>query len=55
VTAQWVHVQTKQRYIFGCKIWSDEVAKIPTAGDTIVFIVNLRHPEQYAVDVQSLS
>ena len=55
VTAQWVHVQTKQRYIFGCKIWSDEVAKTPTAGDTIVFIVNLRHPEQYAVDVQSLS
>src|SRR5437868_10366848 len=55
VTAQWVHVQTKQRYIFSSKIWSDEVAKTPTVGDTIVFIVNLRHPQQYAVDVQSLS
>lgn len=55
VTAQWIHVQTKQSYIFRSKAWSDDVAKLPTVGDTIVFIVGLRHPQHYAVDWQSLS
>lgn len=55
VTAQWIHAQTKQSYLFRSKAWSDDVAKIPTAGDTIVFIVGLRHPPHYAVDLQSLS
>src|SRR6266699_1504655 len=53
VTAQWMHSQTKQSYTFRSKVWSDDVAKTPTAGDTIVFIVDLRHPQQYAVDLQS--
>ena len=55
VTAQWMHSQTKQSYTFRSTVWSDDVAKTPTAGDTIVFIVDLRHPQQYAVDLQSLS
>jgi len=55
VTAQWMHSQTKQSYTFRSKVWSDDVAKTPTAGDTIVFIVDLRHLQQYAVDLQSLS
>ena len=55
VTAQWMQSQTKQSYTFRSKVWSDDVAKTPTAGDTIVFIVDLRHPQQYAVDLQSLS
>ncbi len=55
VTAYWMHAQTKQSYIFCSKVWSDEVAKTPTTGQTVVFIVDLRHPQRYAVDGQSLS
>ena len=55
VTAEWMHTQTKQRYLLRSKVWSDEVAKTPTTGQTVVFIVDLRHPQRYAVDGQSLS
>jgi len=53
VTAEWMYPQTKQRYLFRGKVWADDVAKTPTRGQTAVFIVNLRHPERSAVDVQS--
>jgi multidrug efflux pump subunit AcrB len=55
VTAQWMHARTKQLYIFRSKIWSDDVAKTPTLGQTAVFIVNLRHPECSTADPQSFS
>ena len=55
VTAKWVHAQTKQSYIFRSKVWSDDVAKPPTKGQTVVFIVDLRHPERSTVDLQSFS
>ena len=55
VTAGWTYPQTKQRYLFRGKVWAEEVAKTPTPGQTVVFIVNLRHPERSAVDVQSFS
>src|SRR6266568_8504589 len=55
VTAGWMHAQTKQSYTFRSKIWSDDVAKTPTTGQTVVFIVDLRHPQHSAVDVQSIS
>jgi hypothetical protein len=55
VTAEWMHAQTKQRYLFRSKVWAEEVAKPPTPGQTVVFIVDLRHPERSAVDVQSFS
>ena len=55
VTAEWMHAQTKQRYLLHSKVWSDDVAKPPTPGQTVVFIVDLRHPERSAVDVQSFS
>ena len=55
VTAVWMHTQTKQSYIFRSKVWSDDVAKPPTTGQTVVFIVGLRHPQHSAVDVQSFS
>jgi hypothetical protein len=55
VTAEWMHAQTKQSYLFRSKVWSDDVAKAPTPGQTVVFIVDLRHPERSAVDVQSFS
>jgi hypothetical protein len=55
MTAEWMHSQTKQKYTFRSKVWSDEVAKTPTKGHTIVFMVDLRHPERYTVDLQSLS
>jgi hypothetical protein len=55
VTAQWMHAQTKQSYIFRSRIWSDDVAKPPATGQTVVFIVDLRHPQHSAVDVQSFS
>lgn len=55
VTAWWMHAQTKQSYTFRSKIWSDDVAKPPTTGQTVVFIVDLRHPQHSAVDVQSIS
>ena len=55
VTAGWLHAQTKQSYTFRSKVWSDDVAKPPTTGQTVVFIVDLRHPQHSAVDVQSIS
>ena len=55
MTAEWMHSQTKQKYTFRSKVWSDEVAKTPTKGQTIVFMVDLRHPQRYTVDLQSLS
>ncbi len=55
VTAEWIHGRTKQRYTFRGKVWADDIAKIPTTRQTIVFIVDLRHPQRYAVDLQSLS
>ncbi len=55
MTAEWMPSQTKQKYTFRSKVWSDEVAKTPTKGHTIVFIVDLRHPQRYTVDLQSLS
>jgi hypothetical protein len=55
VTAEWMHTQTKQSYIFRSKVWADDVAKTPTPGQTVVFIVDLRHPQHSAVDVQSFS
>jgi hypothetical protein len=55
VTAEWMHAQTKQRSLLRSKVWSDEVAKPPTPGQTVVFIVDHRHPERSAVDVQSFS
>jgi hypothetical protein len=51
VTAQWTHPQTKQSYLFRSKLWSDDVAKPPTTGQTVVFIVDPRHPEHSAVGV----
>src|SRR2546421_2453534 len=50
VTAGWMHAQTKQSYTFRSKLWSDDVAKPPTTGQTVVFIVDLRHPQHSAVD-----
>jgi hypothetical protein len=55
VTAEWMHALTKQRCLLHSKVWSDDVAKPPTPGQTVVFIVDLRHPERSAVDVQSFS
>jgi hypothetical protein len=55
VTAEWMHAQTKQSYIFRGKIWSDDVAKPPTTGQTVVFIVDFCHPEHPVVEVQSFS
>jgi hypothetical protein len=55
VTAEWMHAQTKQSYLFRSKVWFDEVAKTPTTGQTVVFIVALRHPEHSTADVQSFS
>jgi hypothetical protein len=55
VTAHWLHPQTEKKYTFCSKVWSDDVAKIPTAGDAIIFIVDLRHPQRYALDLQSTS
>ena len=55
VTAKWVDAQTKQSYFFRSKVWSDDVAKQPTTGQTVVFIADIRHPHRSAVDVQSFS
>ena len=55
VTAEWMDAQTKQRYLLRSKVWSDEVAKPPTSGHTVVFLLNLRRPDRSAVDVQSFS
>jgi len=55
VTAEGTYPQTKQRYLFRGKVWTDDVAKTPTRGQAVVFLVNLRHPERSAVDVQSFS
>ncbi len=46
VTAHWLHPQTKQNCTSHSKVWSDAVAKTPTVGDTIVIIVDLRHPQE---------
>jgi hypothetical protein len=55
LTAVWMQTQTKHSYLFRSKVWSDDVAKPPTAGQTVVFIVDRRHPQRSAVDVQSFS
>ena len=55
VTAEWMDAQTKQSYILRSKVWSDDVAKPPTPGQTVVFIIDLRHLQRSAVDVQSFS
>jgi hypothetical protein len=55
MTARWTHPQTKQSYLFRSKLWSDDVAKPPATGQTVVFIVDPRHPEHPAADVQSFS
>jgi hypothetical protein len=55
VTAEWMHARTKQRYLLHSKVWSDDVAKPPTPGQTVVFIVDPRHPQHSVVDVQSFS
>jgi hypothetical protein len=46
VTAHWLNPQTKQSCTSHSKIWSDDFANVPTAGDTIVIIVDLRHPQE---------
>jgi hypothetical protein len=55
VTAEGTYPQTKQHYLFRGKVWTDDVAKTPTRGQAVVFIVNLRHPERSVVDVHSFS
>ena len=55
VTAKWMHAQTKQSYIFRSKVWSDDVVKTPTLGQTAVFIVDLHHPDRSSADPQSFS
>jgi len=55
VTAHWLHPQTRQSCTSYSNVWSDDVAKTPTAGDTIVIIVDLRHPQCSAVDLRSFS
>jgi hypothetical protein len=55
VTAEWTYPQTKQRSLFRGKVWAEEVAKTPTPGQTVILIVDLRHPEHSAVNVQSFS
>jgi hypothetical protein len=55
VTAEWMHARTKQRYLLHSKVWSDDVAKLPTPGQTVVFIVDPRHTQHSVVDVQSFS
>jgi hypothetical protein len=50
-----MHAPTKQRYIFRSLVWSDDVAKPPTPGQTLVFMVDPRYPQHSAVDVQSFS
>jgi hypothetical protein len=50
-----MYAQTKQRYPLRCKVWSEDVAKPPTPGQTVVFLVDLRQPGRSAVDVQSFS
>jgi hypothetical protein len=55
VTTEWTYRQTKQRYLLRSKVWGDDVAKPPTPVQTVVFIVDFRHPERSAVDVQSFS
>src|SRR5437899_11999928 len=44
VTAEWTYPQTKQRHLFRGKVWANDVAKTPTLGQTVVFIVDFRHP-----------
>src|SRR5215469_460942 len=36
VTAKWFDARTKQSYFFRSKVWSDDVAKQPTTGQTVV-------------------
>ena len=55
VTAVWVDAKTKQSYCFRSKVWSDDVAKKPTTGQTVVFIADIRYPHHSAMDVQSFS
>jgi hypothetical protein len=55
VTAEWMHAQTRQSYIFRSKFWSDDIAKTPTLGQKAVFIVDLHHPARSTADVQSFS
>jgi hypothetical protein len=55
VTAKWDDARTKRSYFFRSKVWSDDVAKKPTTGQTVVFIADIRHPHRSAVDVQSFS
>lgn len=40
---------------FASLVWSDDVAKTPTTGQTVVFIVDLCHPQRSALDVQPFS
>ena len=55
VTAQWLHAKTGQRFAFRSTVWADEIAKTPTAGDTIVVVFDLHHPQRSCVDFRSLS
>jgi hypothetical protein len=50
VTAHWLHPQTKQNCTIRSTMWSDDVAKPPTVGDSIVILVDLHHPQRWAVD-----
>jgi hypothetical protein len=55
VTARWTDGQTKLNYFFDAKVWSDEIARKPAAGNTVSILFDPRHPERYHVDLQSFS
>jgi len=55
VTARWTNGQTKLNYFFDVKVWSDEVARKPVAGNTASVLFDPKHPERYHVDVQSFA
>ena len=45
ITAQWMHSQTGQSYTCHSTIWSDEVAKAPSKGDTMLAIIDPHDPQ----------
>ncbi len=55
ITAEWIQEQSKQRTILRSRVWPDEVTKAPGIGQTIVVVVDLRHPEHAVVDMKSFS
>ena len=55
VTARWTNSQTKKNYLFNAKVWSDEVARKPVAGNTASVLFDPKHPERYRIDRQSFT